>query len=918
MTAHRRSPVPHPSRWGLRRSVAMQVFAMQVVLIVLLVVAAAVVLVLQSRSDSERAARSRSLAAAEAFAHAPGLPQALRSRDPTAALEPAAEAARKGGQVDFITVMTTRGIRITDPQRPLIGKRATGDLSRAVAGHPFTEIFNGAPSDAVRAVVPVTDAHGRVIGLVSAGIQINNVTDLVSRRLPLLLGTAAAALAVATAGAALVSRRLSRQTHGLGPAEMTRMYEHNDAVLHAVREGVLIIGSDGQVLLANDEARRLLSLPPDAELGLVADLGLAAATERLLTSGEPVTDAVHLTGDRLLAVNLRLTRTRAGLGSRVVTLRDTTELRALTGRAEVARERLQLLYDASGRVGTSLDAVRTAEELAEVAVPRFADFVTVDLTEPVLSGGEPGGAFTSMRRAAVRGVRDSEALDPAGTRIDVEPGTPLAQYLAAGEATLEADLPGTYDWRQQDPSGGLRAVEEGFGSLIRMPLTARGVVLGLVSFWRALERDAYEEDDLSFAEELALRAALSVDNARRFTREHTTAVTLQQSLLPHDLPENRALDLAHRYEPARAGVGGDWFDVIPLPGARVALVIGDVVGHGLHAAVTMGRLRTAVHNFSSLDLSPDEILGHLNDLVLTMDEGNSSLGDGMGVTGATCMYAVYESVSGRCTVASAGHLGPALVDPEGAVRFPAVPAGPPLGTANLPFETAVLDLAAGTSLVLYTDGLVEERGRDIDAGLEMLRTTLEEQAGLDTEPQEMCRSVFDALAPSHREDDAALLIARTRLLDPQSVADWEMDADPAAVATVRSEAARRLSEWGLDEIAFNTELILSELLTNAVRYGTAPIRVRILHSGTLTCEVADNSSTSPHLKRAAEMDEGGRGLYLVAQFAERWGTRYPPRGKIIWAEQLLTGPQPQPQQWSVDLDNLDDLDDLEGMEGPDP
>ncbi|WP_371540203.1 SpoIIE family protein phosphatase [Streptomyces sp. NBC_01023] len=896
----------------------MQVFGMQVFLIVLLVAAAAAVLVLQSRSDSVNTARSRSLAAAEAFAHAPGLPRALRSRDPTAALEPLAEGARKGAGIDFITVTDTRGIRITDPQRGLIGKRSMGDLSRALAGHSFTEIFYGAPSDAVRAVVPVTDAGGHVVGLVAAGIEISNVTDLVSRRLPLFLGTTAAALAVATVGAALVSRRLSRQTHGLGPAEMTRMYEHNDAVLHAVREGVLIIGSDGQVLLANDEARRLLSLPPDAELGRVADLGLGEATERLLTRGEAVTDAVHLTGDRLLAVNMRLIRTRAGLGSRVVTLRDTTELRALTGRAEVARERLQLLYDASGRVGTSLDAVRTAEELAEVAVPRFADFVTVDLTEPVLSGGEPGGAFTTMRRAAVRGVRDSEALDPAGTRIEVEPGTPLAQYLASGEPTLEADLPGTYDWRQQDPAGGLRAVAEGFGSLIRMPLTARGVVLGLVSFWRALERDPYEEDDLSFAEELALRAALSVDNARRFTREHTTAVTLQQSLLPHDLPENRALDVAHRYVPARAGVGGDWFDVIPLPGARVALVIGDVVGHGLHAAVTMGRLRTAVHNFSSLDLSPDEILGHLNDLVHSMDEGNSSLGDGTVVTGATCMYAVYESVSGRCTVASAGHLGPALVDPDGTARFPAVPLGPPLGTASLPFETAVLDLAAGSSLVLYTDGLVEERGRDMDVGLELLRTALEEQAGLDTEPREMCRSVFDALSPSHREDDVALLVARTRLLDPSSVADWELDAedaDPAAVATVRSQAARRLSEWGLDEIAFNTELILSELLTNAVRYGTAPIRVRLLHSATLTCEVADSSSTSPHLKRAAAMDEGGRGLYLVAQFAERWGTRYPPHGKIIWAEQLLTGPQAQPQQWSVDLD---DLDDLEGLEGPDP
>lgn len=369
------------------------------------------------------------------------------------------------------------------------------------------------------------------------------------------------------------------------------------------------------------------------------------------------------------------------------------------------------------------------------------------------------------------------------------------------------------------------------------------------------------------------------------TGDHTMAVSLAQSLLPHGLPEQNALDVAYRYLPAKEGVGGDWFDVIQLAGSRVALVVGDIVGHGLHAAATMGRLRTAVHNFSMLDLPPDELLAHLDELVSRIDRDQAATGDGAEITGATCLYAVYDPVSRNCELARAGHLPPALVRPDATVDFLDLPAGPPLGVGGLPFETAQVRLPEGSRLVLYTDGLVEDRRHDIDHGLELLRGALE--GSRDLTPEDTCDAVLDALPPAYSTDDIALLVARTRALPQDRLAEWDVPTDPAAVAGVRAAASRQLAEWGLDDLVFTTELILSELVTNAIRYGGGPIGVRLLRDRKLMCEVSDTSSTSPHLRYAATTDEGGRGLFLVAQLAERWGTRYTPTHKIIWAEQPL-------------------------------
>ncbi|MFE3323645.1 SpoIIE family protein phosphatase [Streptomyces sp. NPDC059176] len=870
------------------RAVSSQVFVLQVAVVVLLVIAAVVALLLQSRNDSSREARNRSVAVAETFARSPGVAEALKSPDPTAALQGRTEAAKQASKVDYIVVMTPDGVQTTHPDPAQIGKKYPGATAAAVKGGVVTETATGNRDPSVRAVVPVRDAQGKVVGLVASGITVDQVSGVVEEHLPLLFGTAALAVAVATAGTALVSKRLRHQTHGLGPAEMTRMYEHHDAVLHSVREGVLIVDGEHKLVLANDEARRLLDIGPGAEGRRVVELGIDPEMTRLLASGRPATDEVHVIGDRLVAVNQRSTTEGGGPPGAVATLRDTTELRTLTGRADVVQSRLKLLFDAGMKVGTSLDVVRTSQELADFAVPRFADFVTVDLPDAVLRGEEPVDLTAGLRRVAFAGVRDDTSLYQPGRLIHFVESTPQGRGFHTGKAVLEADMTTFGGWQVQEPERARRLVGEGIHSMIAVPLRARGVILGVATFWRSQKPEPFEKDDLSLAEELVARAAVNIDNARRYTREHGMADTLQRSLLPRALPEQTALEVAHRYLPAHAGlggVGGDWFDVIPLPGARVALVVGDVVGHGLHAAATMGRLRTAIHNFATLDLPPDELLWHMDELVSRIDQDEDTEGAVTTVTGATCLYAIYDPSSQQCTMARAGHLEPVIVHPDGAVEFPGVPSGPPLGLGGLPFETIELNLPEGSQLVLYTDGLVEDRSRDIDEGLELLRRALAANTG--RAPEETCSAVLDALLPEQPRDDIALVVARTRVLDGNRTACWDVPSDPSAVARVRADVAGTLDAWGLSDDAFTTELILSELVTNAIRHATGPIRVRLIRDRTLICEVSDGSSTAPHLRTAAATDEGGRGLFLVSQFAERWGTRYTGSGKVIWTEQPL-------------------------------
>ncbi len=557
---------------------------------------------------------------------------------------------------------------------------------------------------------------------------------------------------------------------------------------------------------------------------------------------------------------------------------------AVSRLALAARRRLGLLCEAGVRIGTTLDVRRTAEELVEMAVGEVADVVAVDLADSVLRGEGPVVRDGSLRRVA-RSATTSEPgpFYQVGELVAFAPTTPQAQAVLTGQPVFEPDLSTAVSWLVQDPARAGEVIEKGTRSLITVPLRARGAVLGVVSFYRTKQSGPFEEDDLSLAEELVSRAAMSIDNARRFTGERALALALQRSLLPRTLPEQNAVEVAHRYLPAESDVGGDWYDVIPLSSLRVALVVGDVVGHGIRAAATMGRLRTAVHNFAVLDLPPDELLTRLDDLVDRIDQEQAA--DDGDIIGATCLYAIYDPVSRRATMARAGHPPPALVHPDGTVEFPEVPAGPPLGLGGQPFETAELDIADGSHLVLYTDGLVEDRDIDIDVGLGRLAAALACPAG---RPAQICDAVMTAVPPAHAGDDVALLVARTRTIPTSQVVRWDLPSEPSAVPRLRAASRKQLAEWSLETMAFTTELILSELMTNAIRHASGPIEVRLLRDRTLISEVSDASSTSPHLRRASATDEGGRGLFLVAQLARRWGTRYTDQGKTIWVEQELS------------------------------
>ncbi|MFI1469367.1 SpoIIE family protein phosphatase [Streptomyces wuyuanensis] len=653
-----------------------------------------------------------------------------------------------------------------------------------------------------------------------------------------------------------------------------------------------------------------------------------------------------------------------------------------------AQERLKLLAEGGARIGTSLEVMRTAQELAEVAVPRFADSMAVEVLEEVLAGEEifPGpvrqGAV--LRRAASLA---SSPAQPAGVYAEGEvstypPAAPSVDALTDLRPRLVDSVEADSPWVLRDPVRGPRILEDKIHSLMVVPLVAQDRVLGIATFYRWGAQGPFRDDDLTLATELAGRTAVCLDNTRRYLRERNSLMAVQRSLLPGELPHHHGVEVAHEY--VHAGAGGDWVDVVPLSGARVALVAGSVPGRGVATAAAMGRLRAAVHTLSDLDLDPEELLARMDDLVRRLGGGDGpeeALGarrtDGSAEpsmpaalaagapapgeeAGCTCLYLIYDPISQRCSVASAGHPAPAVAHPDGTVRTLDVPVGAPLGRPGAPFRRTEVELPENAMLVLYTPGLLQARpggapepgagkpgppgrqqdergngedgsargttrqadddgrsderafGRDAPASEREEReapagpgaTAGGDAAGEAAEAararllgalarapgsvRETCRMLLEALVPAHPREDAALLVARTHALGPGRVACWDLPSDPAVVSTARSLVTRQLSSWALDEAAFATELIASELVTNAIRYARAPVRLRLIRDHVLTCEVSDGSSTSPRLRHARTTDEGGRGLLLVAQCSERWGTRYTEDGKTIWAEQTVT------------------------------
>ncbi|MFI6360001.1 SpoIIE family protein phosphatase [Streptomyces sp. NPDC050743] len=665
--------------------------------------------------------------------------------------------------------------------------------------------------------------------------------------------------------------------------------------------GLAVLDTRLRFVRVNDALERIHGLPRDTALGQrVSALFPGPEADRMenrlrqvLETGEPMTTEhrnwTAAAGERHQGwsiISFRLVDpcgTVLGVASAII---DVTERNR-------ARDRLTLLNEAGEHVGTTLDVTCTAAELAEVAVPRLADYIAVDLLRGIALGEESGpgpvGGGAVLRRAAVRSVQAGapEASYPVGELITFHPATPQARAMATGKPVLLTTLEDSEEWLAHDRHRAAKMIEAGIHSVIVIPLRARDVTLGVAHFYRWQRPEPFEADDLTVAEEVVARAAVCVDNARRFTRERHAALTLQHSLLRVTTPEHSAATTACRHLPAAGptGVGGDWFDIIPLSGARLGLIVGDVPGRGIHAVADAARLRTAVRALTQQDPAPDELLAQLDDIVAQAAEAAEYHPEAptAGI-GTTCLYAVYDPVARRCALACAAHLPPVVVQPSGVPLFPELRPGPPLGLGGMPFETTDIDLPEGSTLALYTNGLLHgERGhRDIGTVLHTLRRTLTHPDGsLD----QACEAVLDALLPSRTpDDDAILLLARTNALGPDRVATWDLPLDPAIVGQVRSLTGSQLAAWQLDELAFTTELIVSELVTNAIRYARAPIQLRLIRATSLICEVSDASSTSPHMRQAAETDEAGRGLFMIAQMADRWGTRYSLTGKTIWAE----------------------------------
>ncbi|MGW7758686.1 SpoIIE family protein phosphatase [Streptomyces violaceusniger] len=560
-------------------------------------------------------------------------------------------------------------------------------------------------------------------------------------------------------------------------------------------------------------------------------------------------------------------------------------------------DRLRFVGAATRRIARGIDLDEIVLGLCRATVPTFADAILVYLRDPLPVGDErPVGPVVLRLRRTDRIPLDPDTDSgrlsllpsqpdlspavgggPAAELCEVEAGGPLAEVLRGvrpvfGDSqAARAALP---ELLGEGPS-----VATGQRTVLA-PLRGRRRVIGAAVFVRRPDRPPFEPDDLLVAAQLATHTALGVDKAVLYGREVYIADELQRTMLPDSLPQPTGVRLASRYLPAAetARVGGDWYDAIPLPGNRVALVVGDVMGHSMTSAAIMGQLRTTAQTLAGLDLPPQEVLHHL-------DEQAQRLGtDRM----ATCLYAVYDPVAHRIVVANAGHPPPILLHRGGRAEVLRVPPGAPIGVGGVDFEAVELDAPAGATLMLYTDGLVESRMRDVWTGIEQLRERLTATArltGPNPPPLEpLCDEVLDMLGPGDRDDDVALLAARFEGIAPSDVAYWFLDPKAQTAGQARRLARRALARWDLDDLTDAVELLVSEVVTNAVRYAERPITLRLLRTDVLRCEVGDDVPQLPRLRQARPSDEGGRGLYLVNRMARRWGATRLSTGKVVWFE----------------------------------
>ncbi|NEA97514.1 SpoIIE family protein phosphatase [Streptomyces sp. SID13726] len=660
-----------------------------------------------------------------------------------------------------------------------------------------------------------------------------------------------------------------------------------DALSRALRhmsDGFLAVDEEWRITFANLEAERFLGFSEEELFGrLLWDLaatrqvpGLKESCLEAAAEEKPTGFDVHIAEcDRRLHVRLV-----PGPDGRTLYFQDVTEKRRLAEERQAAERAAAERAVRIAELTTELAKATTSRDVVDAVARRvLPPFAAAGLMVQVIEGDRlhhVGAAGYSRSFLDLLDTRSRAASgDPAWDTI--ASGTPLFVSSAHEYAARYPELAGF-------PERGNKK------SWAFLPLTASGHTFGVcvVSFDRPR---LLSDEERALLTTISALVAQSLERARLYDAEHTRSRELQRSLLPQALPDLPACTAAARYLPAGPGadVGGDWYDIIPLSGGQVALVVGDVMGHGLPEAATMGRLRTAVHTLADLELPPDEILGHLNDIVGGMGEASY----------ATCLYALYDSTTRVCSIARAGHPPPALVRPDGTVHFPEPDADPPLGAAKPPFETVELEVPEGSLLVLYTDGLVESSKREIDEGMaelaRLLRRAHDDGTAVDLE--HLCDTLTAGLLPADQQaaDDAAFLVARLHALPAERMASWSLPDDPKAAGQARRHIREQLAAWDLEELVPTAELLVSELVGNVVRHARGPVRLRVLHSTELICEVYDGSQTMPRIRRATETDEGGRGLQLISALATRWGARYTPTGKCIWTEQPLRAPE-NPQE----------------------
>ncbi|WP_245606515.1 SpoIIE family protein phosphatase [Streptomyces himastatinicus] len=685
--------------------------------------------------------------------------------------------------------------------------------------------------------------------------------------------------------------------------DITETRRSRDAFSRALRymgDGFLVVDEGGRIMFGNVEAERFLGASGELrgqvlwELPRARAIGVEPRFRRAAEARAPID--FHARWPRSNRwYHIRLVPVPDGM---TVHITDVTDRRALdaerSAAAHAATERATRIAELTSAFAEALTTQDVVKAVADRVLPPFgATGLICQLIEDkrlrVVGSTGYSDAFVSFL--------DNVPLPP-----EAPLHTPVVQILGS-RTPLFISSPEDYAKRFPEVVGYLPLSEKKAWAFLPLVASDHRAGYCVVSFDRPRH---FSDEERTLLTAISGLVAQALERARLYDAEHTRAQELQRGLLPRTLPALPAVTAAARYLPAGEGmeVGGDWYDLIPLSGERVALVIGDVMGHGLSEAATMGRLRTAVHTLADLELPPDELLTHLNDLV-------GALGDDFY---ATCLYAIYDPTTSVCAFACAGHPPPAIIHPDGTVHSPGFSPDPPLGAATPPFETIEVQLPEDSILVLCTDGLIESATRDIDHGMAYLSRILADALARtpDLLPRpsatgdggsavddgdgrvlgqldRLCDTLVATLLPeqSRTQDDAALLVARTHSMTADSIASWRLPDAPIAAGEARHHVRDQLGAWQLDELAMTTELLVSELVGNVVRHAKGPIRLRLLRSRSLICEVSDGSPTTPRIRRASDTDEGGRGLQLVSALSHRWGTRFTPTGKCIWAEQPL-------------------------------